>query len=70
MGQRQLELMRQLGWQDVDAYALARALLIGTDAPRLDAARLRQAAEALREVDAVFVPALDGGYALVGLRAG
>ena len=47
----------------------ARALLIGTDAPRLDAARLHQAAEALREVDAVFVPALDGGYALVGLRA-
>lgn len=47
----------------------ARALLIGTDAPRLDAARLRQAAEALRKTDAVFVPALDGGYALVGLRA-
>jgi hypothetical protein len=27
--QRQLELLRQLGWQDVDSYALARALLIG-----------------------------------------
>jgi hypothetical protein len=27
--QRQLELMRRLGWQDVDAFALARALLIG-----------------------------------------
>lgn len=46
-----------------------RALLIGTDAPALDAVRLRQAAQALRDVDAVFVPALDGGYALVGLRA-
>lgn len=45
-----------------------RALLIGTDAPALDAARLREAAEALRSHDAVFVPALDGGYALVGLR--
>ncbi len=46
----------------------ARALLIGTDAPGLDALRLRQAARALDGHDAVFVPALDGGYALVGLR--
>jgi uncharacterized protein len=45
-----------------------RALLIGTDAPALDAAMLRQAALALADHDAVFVPALDGGYALVGLR--
>ena len=44
-----------------------RALLIGTDAPALDAAMLRQAAQALADHDAVFVPALDGGYALVGL---
>ena len=54
--------------------ALARALqkrtaavLIGTDAPSLDAQQLRHAAAALRDNDAVFVPALDGGYALVGL---
>jgi len=44
------------------------ALLMGTDAPSLHAAVLRQAAQALHEHDAVFVPALDGGYALVGLR--
>jgi len=44
-----------------------RALLIGTDAPALDAAALRAAAEALVSHDAVFVPALDGGYALVGV---
>lgn len=44
------------------------ALLIGTDAPALDAGRLREAAAALQNTDAVFVPALDGGYALVGLR--
>jgi hypothetical protein len=44
------------------------ALLIGTDAPALDAGVLRQAARALAGHDAVFVPALDGGYALVGLR--
>ncbi len=46
----------------------AGALLIGSDAPDLDAARLRQAADALADTDAVFVPAHDGGYALVGLN--
>ena len=45
-----------------------RALLIGTDAPELDAAYLRKAAAALDEADAVFGPAADGGYTLVGLR--
>ncbi len=45
-----------------------RAVMIGTDAPALDAAILRQALAALTEHDAVFVPALDGGYALIGLR--
>ncbi len=45
-----------------------RALMIGTDAPALDAVMLGQAAAALDDADAVFVPALDGGYALIGLR--
>lgn len=45
-----------------------RVLLIGTDAPLLDAAVLQAAAQALATHDAVFVPAHDGGYALVGLR--
>ena len=44
-----------------------RALLIGTDAPALDATLLRRAANALDDADVVFIPALDGGYALVGL---
>jgi rSAM/selenodomain-associated transferase 1 len=44
------------------------ALLIGTDTPALDAAVLRRAAAALGGKDAVFVPALDGGYVLVGLH--
>ena len=53
-------LTRVLGTHD-------RAILIGTDAPALDAGRLVAAREALIGHDAVFVPALDGGYALVGL---
>ena len=63
--------------------AVGAALLIGTDAPALDAAMLKRARDALAGHDAhdthdeqdahaahaaVFVPALDGGYALVGLR--
>jgi uncharacterized protein len=42
-------------------------VIIGTDAPALDAAALRRAAQALADTDAVFVPAADGGYALIGL---
>lgn len=44
-----------------------RALLIGTDAPALSTRRLAQALQALNAHPAVFVPAWDGGYALVGL---
>jgi len=45
------------------------AILIGSDCPAMKAADLRAAARALRSgVDAVFSPAEDGGYALIGLR--
>jgi rSAM/selenodomain-associated transferase 1 len=44
-----------------------QVLLTGTDAPRLDAATLRLAAEALSGNSAVFAPTFDGGYALVGV---
>ncbi|OGB01037.1 MAG: hypothetical protein A3E25_23840 [Burkholderiales bacterium RIFCSPHIGHO2_12_FULL_69_20] len=44
-------------------------LLIGTDCPPLTPSHLRQAARALLAGDdAVFHPAEDGGYVLVGLR--
>ena len=42
-------------------------ILIGTDAPELSAQTLEQATLALDQHDAVFVPAHDGGYALIGL---
>ena len=43
-------------------------LLIGTDCPLLDPAHLQQAAQRLLDgEDAVFTPAEDGGYVLVGL---
>lgn len=45
-----------------------RVLLIGSDCPALSAQRLRIAALALDEHDAVIHPALDGGYPLLGLK--
>ena len=43
------------------------ALLVGSDCPALGAAEIRDAARALASHDAVFIPAEDGGYGLVGL---
>lgn len=44
-------------------------IVIGTDAPGLDARYLRDAAFALQTHDSVFGPAHDGGYTLIGLKA-
>lgn len=47
----------------------ARVILIGSDCPVLRPRDLRQAARWLAGgADAVFAPAQDGGYALIGLR--
>lgn len=43
-------------------------LLIGSDCPVLTPALLRRSWAELTSVDAVFLPAEDGGYALVGVR--
>ena len=45
-----------------------RVLLVGTDCPDLTPDRLGEAAAMLAGHDAVIHPALDGGYALLGLR--
>jgi rSAM/selenodomain-associated transferase 1 len=44
-------------------------LLIGTDCPALSSTQLQRAAAALAVHDAVLVPAHDGGYVLIGLKA-
>lgn len=61
-----------LGWRMDRALSRllrthTRVLLMGTDAPAIDATALREAACALVRRDAVFIPACDGGYVLVGL---
>ena len=46
------------------------ALVIGVDCPALTAEHLRVAADVLRDgTDAVLLPAEDGGYVLIGMRA-
>lgn len=62
-----------LGARMLDAFDIlcrtGHALLIGSDCPALTAETLRDAAQVLNAGhDAVFVPAEDGGYVLVGLR--
>ena len=47
--------------------AAGPALLVGSDCPSLRAEDLRAAAGSLATYDAVFQPAEDGGYVLVGL---
>jgi rSAM/selenodomain-associated transferase 1 len=50
--------------------ANAPALVIGTDCPALTSDHLRAAADGLRGgSDAVVIPAEDGGYVLIGMRA-
>ena len=52
-----------------DAGAKA-AVIIGTDIPGITAEIIGRAFDTLRQKDAVFGPAADGGYYLVGLRKG
>jgi rSAM/selenodomain-associated transferase 1 len=52
------------------AAAATPTLVIGTDCPALTSGHLRAAADILRGgIDAAIIPAEDGGYALIGLRA-
>ena len=67
-GEGDLGARMQRQFERAFAQGAARVIVIGTDAPALSAAVLRRAAEALADSDAVFVPAADGGYALIGLR--
>jgi rSAM/selenodomain-associated transferase 1 len=59
---------RMLAAFEVHLAAGAPVVLVGTDCPGLSAAHVADARAALvAGADAVFVPAEDGGYALIGL---
>ena len=60
-----------LGARMLTAIAAAKgpALVVGTDCPALTPDHLRVAATHLRRgIDAVLIPAEDGGYVLIGMR--
>ena len=63
LGQRMYNAITDL----LDAGA-AGAILIGTDCMDLCSGHLQAAARALTDHDLVLLPALDGGYALIGCR--
>jgi rSAM/selenodomain-associated transferase 1 len=70
-----LQRGRDLGARMVAALAretntVQAALLLGSDIPALNAALLLEAADALGKTDCVFVPTIDGGFALVGCTRG
>ena len=47
----------------------AAVLLMGSDCPALSAGHMAEAARQLKHHDAVLIPAADGGYVLIGLKA-
>jgi uncharacterized protein len=62
------DLGERMGYSFQSAFAAGRALvLIGSDCPALTPKHIQAAAAALASYDAVFIPAEDGGYVLVGL---
>ncbi len=62
-----------LGERMANAFAdnlptYSRAILVGCDCPGLTRDHYRQVVADLEHYDAVVIPALDGGYVLMGLR--
>jgi rSAM/selenodomain-associated transferase 1 len=51
------------------AHGYDRVLLVGADCPSVSSVYLRQAIDALFDVDLVLGPAFDGGYTLIGTNA-
>lgn len=63
LGQRLIHATQRAFEESID-----KLVIIGTDAPRLDASVLAQAFAALKRSDVAISPATDGGYTLIGLR--
>ncbi|MEZ5701183.1 MAG: TIGR04283 family arsenosugar biosynthesis glycosyltransferase [Burkholderiaceae bacterium] len=71
VAQVQGDLGRRMSAVTVDHFfpvGRATLIIVGTDCPVLTPAHFQAAADALIDNDAVFIPAEDGGYVLVGMR--
>ena len=58
----------RIAFGDAFSAGKRKAIVIGSDCPRLTSARLRDALRRLDGVDVVIGPATDGGYYLIALR--
>ena len=55
--------------QQAFSEGVASVVLVGSDAPELGGAEVREALGALEQTDIVLGPATDGGYYLIGISA-
>lgn len=62
------ERMRRCAEQHFAQSPETPLLIIGTDCPGLSPGRLQEAARSLLDHDACLIPAVDGGYVLLGLK--
>jgi len=46
-----------------------KVLIIGTDCPAITPSHINDSVVALDECDVTFIPALDGGYVMAGMKA-
>ena len=49
-------------------YKFEKVILIGTDCPDLMNEQIQSAAQQLKQYDTTMIPAVDGGYVLLGLK--
>jgi rSAM/selenodomain-associated transferase 1 len=56
-------------FEDVFGSGASRVVMLGADVPHIAAADVDAALAALEAVDVALMPARDGGYGLIGLRA-
>lgn len=64
-----LEARLAAGQAELFARGYEQVVLLGADCPTVSGAYLRQAIDALADVDVVLGPAADGGYTLIGTKA-
>lgn len=67
-GEGDLGVRLERAVHDAFTEGARRLVVVGTDCPEMTAADLRDAFDALVELDLVLGPATDGGYWLLGLR--
>ncbi len=68
--QQGADIGERMAWafQHNFSAGFGRVIVAGSDCPQLTAGHYEQVLGALRQYDAAIIPALDGGYVVLGLR--